>query len=151
MKHKKPFFVGAVPPCPPSRFLMYTRSTCNLLQLTNWLLKCDRDRYYLQFFFLNFRNYAWGTRNRVSTSFVLGDDKSTKKPGFWNLRHGRETGFLRDSATTNNLQFTISDFPIGRRLKIVTLWYVFCELLVLYFNNGSVKNFKINPQISIIT
>ncbi|HCV29247.1 MAG TPA: hypothetical protein DGO89_02740 [Microcoleaceae bacterium UBA9251] len=42
-----------------------------------------------------FQDLRAGARNRVSMSLVLGDEKSTKKPGFWNLQRGRETGFLR--------------------------------------------------------
>ena len=40
------------------------------------------------------KSSTWA-RNRVSTSFALGNEKSPKKPGFLNLRRGRETGFLR--------------------------------------------------------
>jgi hypothetical protein len=49
-----------------------------------------------------------------------------------------------------NERSTISSFILAGRSKIVTFLYVSCRSLVLYSNNGSVSNFKINAQIPII-
>ena len=49
-----------------------------------------------------------------------------------------------------NERSTISSFILGCRSKIVTFLYVSCRSLVLQSNNGSVSNFKIYAQISII-